>query len=172
MPHPLCGSNSLITGENTGNISSIAGVLGVHPQPKGLVFTRISLRIPHSTEQGNLKREQGIISAVQGIFFEQQGYSSSAKGQHHAERTKVAQLGNYTVSDRGAAALIWRGSVFFDPVFGRRHNSVAGENVFNRPQPPLRWVQSRSAWSVASSASSPVITNAGVKFATDNALEP
>jgi hypothetical protein len=61
--------NSLIIRENTGNFNDF-GRLGQSCSRKSPVFSWVFVGIPYSTEQGILKRKQGIILPEQAIFFE------------------------------------------------------------------------------------------------------
>ena len=56
---------------NTGNFRDFSAVRGLDLQPKSAVFSGVLVGIPYSSEQGILKREQGINALEQRIPFEQ-----------------------------------------------------------------------------------------------------
>ena len=65
----LSESNSLIIRENTGNFCDFDLLRPAYTR-KNLAFSVVVGEIPYSTDQGILKRYQGILLADQGIFFE------------------------------------------------------------------------------------------------------
>jgi hypothetical protein len=65
-------SNWMLSGSTRARIAEIPCIFP-DDQRKCLIFSRVFVEIPYTTEQGILKREQGTIAPEQGIFLEQQG---------------------------------------------------------------------------------------------------